>query len=100
MRDVKKFMEEMRARNPQLQEEYDRLGPRYAAISELIRARKRAGITQADLGRRMGVSQAVVARLESADHSPKIDTLAQAARALGFRVDVKFVRERKRSNAT
>ncbi len=45
--NAKKFMKRMRAGDPELQEEYERLGPRYAAIDALIRARKRAKLSQA-----------------------------------------------------
>lgn len=96
MRDVKAFMEAMRAQDPGLQAEYERLGPRYQAISQLITARQKAKLSQSELGRRMGVTQAVVSRLESAEHSPRLDTLADAAKAMGYRIDVRFVKEQKR----
>lgn len=79
---------------PEAQDEYERLGPRYAAISELIRARKREKLSQAELANRMGVSPAALNRLESAVHSPRLDTLAEAARAMGQRLVVRFVRTR------
>lgn len=78
---------------PEAQAEYERLGPRFEAISALIDARKRENLTQAELARRMGVSPAVLSRLESAAHSPRLDTLAEAARAMGHRLEVRFVRE-------
>ena len=77
---------------PEAQEEYERLGPRYAAISELIRARKQTKLSQAELAERMGISPAALSRLESAAHSPRLDTLADAARAMGQRLEVRFVR--------
>jgi transcriptional regulator with XRE-family HTH domain len=92
-RDVLNFMYDMMERDPELKAEYERLGPRYEAISALIGARKRAKVSQGELAERMGVSQAVVSRLESAEHSPRLDTLAEAARAMGYRVEVRFVRE-------
>ena len=42
--DARAHLREMRARNPGLQAEYDRLGPRYELIGKLIAARKRAGL--------------------------------------------------------
>ena len=42
--DALAHLSEMRARNPELQAEYDRLGPRYELIGKLIAARKRAGL--------------------------------------------------------
>ena len=43
----------------------------------------------------MSVSPGVVNRLESAEHSPRLDTLADAARALGCDLEVKFKRRRR-----
>lgn len=55
--------------------------------SSLLRdARRRAGLTQADLARRLGVSQAAVAKLESSRANPTVDTLDQALWATGHRL--------------
>jgi transcriptional regulator with XRE-family HTH domain len=68
--------------DPELRAEYERLGPRFMVIGEIIKARKRLGLTQRQLAERMGVSQPVVARLLSGNQSPRIDTVATAAAAL------------------
>ena len=51
------------------------------------RARTEAGLTQAELARRMGTKQPVVARWESGDRSPAYDTVLRALSACGFDVD-------------
>lgn len=52
---------------------------------DLIReARRRAGITQRQLARRLGTSQPVVARWERGRRSPDYDTVSVAVRACGF----------------
>ena len=86
--------EERLAMNPALRAEYDRLGPRYRVIEELLKARRHRKLTQTELAARMGVGQSVVSRLESGEHSPKLETLHDAASAMGYRVDIRFVRER------
>lgn len=67
-------------------EAYDALADEFAALGELLRARKAAGMTQADVAERMGVAQASVARLEasagSRKHAPSIATLRRYADAL------------------
>jgi transcriptional regulator with XRE-family HTH domain len=68
--------------------EYDRLGPVYALVGELIAARQQAGLTQAEIALRMGTTQSVIARLESARHMPTFDLAARYAAALGRRLDV------------
>ena len=81
----------MRAGDPELQAEYDRLGPRFELIGALIGARKRAGLNQGELARRMGRSQAVVSRLESAEHSPRLETLLEYVEACGHRIEFRVV---------
>jgi transcriptional regulator with XRE-family HTH domain len=49
-------------------------------------ARRHAGITQAELARRLGISQAAVAKLESPRANPTVDTLDQALWATGHRL--------------
>lgn len=51
----------------------------------LIReARRRAGLTQAELAERLATAQPNVARWESADMSPSIDMLARIIQACGL----------------
>ncbi|MGD0454029.1 MAG: helix-turn-helix domain-containing protein [Solirubrobacteraceae bacterium] len=57
-----------------------------ASASLLKDARARAGLTQAELGRRLGVSQAAVARLEGPGANPTVATLENALWATGHRL--------------
>jgi transcriptional regulator with XRE-family HTH domain len=50
-------------------------------------ARAAAGLTQAEVARRMGTSQSVVARLERAGANPRYATLDRALRATGHRLE-------------
>lgn len=53
----------------------------------LIReTRRRAGLTQADLARRLGTTQSAVARLERGRTEPSFARVAEALRACGFRL--------------
>lgn len=47
-------------------------------------ARKAAGITQRELGRRAGLDQAVISNLETGKHDPRAETLRRLARALNL----------------
>lgn len=66
---------------------YAALADEYAALNELLHARKAAGMTQADVAECMGVAQASVARLEasagSRKHAPSVATLRRYADAVG-----------------
>jgi len=47
-------------------------------------ARLRAGLTQSELGARLGKSQSVIARWERDDVSPSLETLREVVRACGL----------------
>jgi len=78
--------EELEARllaNPEVQAEYDALAPEFEISAELVRARLRAGLSQAELAVRMGTSQSAIARLESGQSLPSTKTLLRYAEATG-----------------
>ena len=59
---------------------------------ELIReARKRAGLTQTELGERLGTTQAQIARWESGRTSPSFRRVVEAVRACGLDLGVRIV---------
>ena len=80
--------------NPQLKSAYDAQAEEYALLDELLRARKRAGLTQAEVALRMGTKTPAVARLESGGgsqrHSPSIATLRKYAEAVGCRLEIRL----------
>lgn len=53
----------------------------FSLASELIEARKQAGLSQAELAQRMGTTQSAIARLESGKHPPSVRTIARIAAA-------------------
>lgn len=72
---------------------YDALEEEFALASALIEARGRAGLTQEELARRMGTTQAVIARLESGRVKPSTRTLERFAAATGTRLRITFERD-------
>ena len=77
--------------DPEVKAEYDRLGPIFAIVGELIDARQAAGLTQTQIAARMGTTQSVIARLETARHMPSFDMVARYAAAVDRRVDMRLV---------
>lgn len=61
--------------------------PRPAAGARLLALRKAAGLTQAELGHRIGERQTNVSFWEHADTPPRADALPKLARALGVSVE-------------
>ena len=95
---LKQFKARALAR-PDVRKAYDELAEEFSFIDEVLKARAASGYTQAELAARVGTTQSAIARLESgtAKHSPSIVTLQRYARAMGYRVEVRFVKERGRS---
>ena len=60
--------------------------------THLVReARKRAGLTQAELAKRAGTTQSAIARVESGAVSPSLERLTELVQAAGFDIDVRLV---------
>lgn len=68
--------------------EYDALAAEFEVSTELVRARLRAGLSQAELVERMGVSQSLVARMESGRTLPGTKTLLRFAEATRSRLHI------------
>lgn len=77
-------------KNRAVRAEYDRLAPEFEISTELIRARLRAGLSQAELATRMGTSQSAIARLESGQTLPSTKTLLRFAQATKSKVEVRL----------
>lgn len=60
-------------------------------IGERIKAaRKSAGLTQKQLGEKLGVSAAMIAQYETGKRTPKIDTIQKIANAVNASIDPTF----------
>jgi transcriptional regulator with XRE-family HTH domain len=86
---VKKMLKQ-----PQVKAAYDAQVEEFALLDELLKARRRAGMTQAEVAAKMGTKTPAVARLEagggSGRHSPSVATLRKFARAVGCRVEIRL----------
>jgi transcriptional regulator with XRE-family HTH domain len=95
--DLKRFTARALKRDS-VRRAYEDLEQEFAFFDEVLRARVATGLTQAEVAARVGTTQSAIARLESASrkHSPSIATLQRYARALGYRVEVRLVKEKGR----
>ncbi len=91
--------EEMKAialSNPAVRAEYDRVNrEEMPMLDAILKARKEACLTQAQIAERMGTSIPAVSRLENAlvtgKPSPSLATLKRYAAAMGKTVSISFV---------
>jgi predicted transcriptional regulator len=77
-------------RDPEFRAEWERTALARMVAAELVGYRSDHGLSQKALGERLGCSQPNVAKLESGEHNPTIDTLVDVSRALGieFMIDI------------
>ncbi len=75
--------------------EYLALEPEFILLRELLDARQKAGLSQAEIAERMGTKAPAITRLESAlssgKHSPSIATIKKYADALNCHLEIKIV---------
>ena len=80
-------------KNDKYKESYQQACKKLELLEKMLKARKKSGLTQAEVAAIMGTSTSVVGRLETGGHSPKLDTLERYAAAMGYKVKIDFVKE-------
>ncbi|MCR8632525.1 helix-turn-helix domain-containing protein [Paenibacillus radicis (ex Xue et al. 2023)] len=62
-------------------------------VADIVRRRKMLGLTQDQVAKKAGLSQAQVARLENSSQIPRVDTLIKVAIALGMYIHLNATEE-------
>ena len=78
-------------KNPKVKEEYDALGPEYDLIQTMIDARINQGITQKELSKSTGITQADISRIENGTRNPSLAMVKRLADGLGMKLKLEFV---------
>lgn len=82
-------------KNKEVKTEYDVLEPEFTILRELLKARQKAGLSQAEVAERMGTKAPAITRLESSlssgKHSPSIATIKKYADVLDCHLEIKIV---------
>ena len=85
---------------PGVKQAYEALEDEFAFLDEVLKARAEAGLTQAEVAERVGTTQSAIARLRRPlRDSPSIATLQKYAKALGYRVQIRLVKNERRLTA-
>jgi transcriptional regulator with XRE-family HTH domain len=88
--------------DPEVKAEYDRMKPVMELAWTLVEARNRAKMTQAEVARKMGTTQSVIARIEGGRSSPTVETVRRFFQATGceFRIQLLPAAKSKRKVST
>ncbi len=92
--DPKKSLEKD-LQNHDFKKAYKALEDEFAALDELLAARRQAGMTQEQVAAKMGVSQPSLARVEASlgshKHSPSLEMLRKYAAAVNCKLEIRLV---------
>ena len=94
MNHFQKFKREM-LENPKIKEEYDALEPEFNIIQAMIDTRKKQNLTQKELSRRTGITQADISRIENGTRNPSLDMLKRLAKGMGMRLKLELIPDKK-----
>jgi len=90
-----KQMVEEWGKDPEFNAAYSELDTEFNLLRELLLARQKTGLTQAEVAEKMGTKPPAVTRLETAlsgnKHSPTIATLKKYAQAVGCKLEIHLV---------
>ena len=92
-----KNFKEKALKDPEVKKEYDLLTPAYNLRKNLIRLRKQAGLTQEELAKILHTKKSNISRLENVNSkiSPKLATIEDYVKAIGYDLEIKFVPSNK-----
>jgi len=78
--------------NIEVKQEYESLAPAYLLRKKLIQIRKDAGFTQEELAEVLHTKKSNISRLENVNSniSPKLSTIEEYAKAVGYQIEIKF----------
>ena len=94
MSDLQELKNEL-MQDEEFKKEYEALQPEMDITRALMDARINANMTQEELSRRSGISQADISRLERGNRNPSLSLLKRLAEAMGTELRIEFVPKQK-----
>lgn len=90
MSDLSKLTDEL-MKDPEFSHEYESLQPEMDITRAILNARINAGMTQSELSKKSGISQADISRLEKGTRNPSIALLKRLAEAMNSTLKIEFI---------
>ncbi|HET7121501.1 MAG TPA: helix-turn-helix transcriptional regulator [Solirubrobacterales bacterium] len=90
MKTFQQILTEEQESDPRFRAYWQRRAPAREFAIALLRYRAEHGLSQRALAKELGISQPRVAKLESGEHNPSVETIINAVRCLGieFAIDI------------
>ncbi len=94
--DALKILNHLVGRDPQRQQRFEEEMANREVAGKIYQLRHHAGLSQAELARRVGTTQSVISRLEDADYEGhSLAMLNRIAAAVERRVEIRFVARKR-----
>jgi ribosome-binding protein aMBF1 (putative translation factor) len=90
MSDVERYIEKRKARSRKFAEDFESGYEAFEFSVMLKEARKRAGITQEAIARKLRTKKSAISRIENHAEDIRLSTLEKYANALGMRLKVQL----------
>jgi predicted transcriptional regulator len=78
-------------KNKEFKDDWDKSELRYTVIKQMIQLRNSYNLTQSELAKKVGTTQAVISRIESGTVNVGIDFLEKVAKAFDKKVELEIV---------
>jgi len=75
-------------KDKKIKKAYNDLEPEFAVIQMIIAKRLRAGLTQAQLAKKIGTKQSAISRIEQGSYNPSLAFLIKIAKALDAKLEI------------
>ena len=82
--------------DPEFESAWNELEPEYAMIQAIINARKNSNMTQKELSKKTGITQADISRIENGNANPALSTLKRLADGMGMVLKLEFIPKQAR----
>jgi ribosome-binding protein aMBF1 (putative translation factor) len=82
--DIDAIIETEKAKDPEFAKGFDLIQREYGLINEIIKARKRKGLSQKELAEILGLKQQVIFRIETRRNVPSLRDIIKISDALGL----------------
>jgi len=86
--EVLEFLDELVSSDEELRSEVEKEKIHLALALAMVRARKARGLSQAEVARRLGVSQSWVSKLENLDRTLNFKSIVDCFRDIGAEMDI------------
>lgn len=90
MTNFSEFKEEL-LKDPEVGKEYDALEPEFNIIQAMIDTRKQQNMTQKELSKRTGITQADISRIENGTRNPSLNMLKRLADGMGMYLKLELI---------